>query len=111
MNKFDRGFIKWQPFESLGPSKQVINSLVREKSKIPKPVLSEDETSNLEAKIIEAYYSKEKVILSYYQSGFIQKVQGQIIKIDHVYKMIYLNSNLKLLFSQIIAIVVPSSLG
>ncbi len=104
MSNFDRGFIKWQPFESLVSSKQVINNLVWEKSKIAKPILSEEEIAILEEKIIDAYYSKETIMLSYYQNGFIKKIKGKIIKIDHIYKMIYLSSHLKIFFNQIIDI-------
>ncbi len=101
--KFDRGIIKWQPFESLEPITKIIQSLQKEKSKIKKPILSEEEIATLEAKIIEAYYSQEKIKISFYQNGFIRQIKGQVKKIDQIYKLIYLN-NLKLLFNQIIQI-------
>ena len=52
--KYDRGIIKWQPFESLFSSQEIIKNLTLEKSKIAKPILSEEEISLLEEKIIEA---------------------------------------------------------
>lgn len=104
MNKIDRGIIKWRPFESLIPSKQILQNLLLEKKKITKPILSEEEIMNLESQIIEAYYNKEKIQITFYKNGLLKNIKGQIIKIDQVYKLVYLNNNLKLLFNQIIAI-------
>ena len=102
--KFDRGIIKWQPFESLTSNKAVIKSLLLEKSKISKPILSEEEIADIENKIIEAYYCKVNISIFFYNDGFIKNIKSKIIKIDQVYKMIYLTNNLKLFFNQIIAI-------
>ncbi len=104
--KFDRGIIKWQPFESVNSSKETIQSLLLEKSKIPKPILSEEEIKDLEEKIINCYYSKELVKIAYYQDGFIKNIQGKIIKIDHITKMIYLNNQHKVYFNQILNILI-----
>ena len=104
MNNFDRGIIKWQPFESLTSSKQIMQSLIHEKSKIMKPILSEEEISEIEQNIVDAYYSGENITIFYYKNGFIHNIKGKIIKIDHIYKMIYLNNNLNLFFKQIIKV-------
>lgn len=102
--KFDRGIIKWQPFESLTSSKQIINSLLKEKSKITKPIISEEETTIIEENILEAFYSNINITIFFYKDGFIKKITSKIIKIDQVYKLIYLNNNLKLFFNQIIKV-------
>ena len=36
----DRGIIKWQPFDSLTSSKNMVQHILSEKEKIKKPVLS-----------------------------------------------------------------------
>lgn len=102
MNK-DRGMIKWLPFNSLVSNKEVIYSLVHEKEKQTKPVLSSDEITKIENKIIDAYYMKTMVIITYFKGGYIYKEKGIIKKIDIVSKFVYLN-NLKLLFNQIIGV-------
>ena len=104
MNKQDRGIIKWQPFESLTPTKQIIKSILLEKSKVTKPTLSDEEIKYLEDKIIEAYYSSININIHYYTNGYIKVTKGKIKKIDQIYKMIYLDNNLKLLFNQILDI-------
>ncbi len=100
MNK-DRGMKKWMPFNSLMNGRLIVNSLIIEKGKIEKPMISEEEQKELEEKIIEAYYCQSIVIITYYKDGFLRKVKSSIKKIDSVYKTIYLSNELKLLFKQI----------
>ena len=100
MNK-DRGMKKWMPFNSLMNGRLIVNSLIIEKGKIEKPMISEEEQKELEEKIIEAYYCQSIVVITYYKDGFLRKVKSSIKKIDSVYKTIYLNNELKLLFKQI----------
>ena len=99
----DRGMIKWQPFNSVTPSSTVIKSLILEKSKIPKPILSDEEKKEIEEKIIEAFYCGTDVTLHYYKNGYIKTITGKIKKIDHISKTIYLNNTI-FLFNQIISI-------
>lgn len=99
----DRGIIKWQPFNSLINGNEVINSILKEKEKIKKPIISEEEKSEIEAKIIDAYFTQIIVNITYFKNGNLTKVEGKIKKIDQVYKLVYLNE-LKLLFNQIISI-------
>lgn len=102
MNK-DRGMIKWIPFNSLVSNKDVMKSLILEKSKISKPIISEEDSKTFEELIIEAYYMHNKVLISYYKNGYIYKTASYIKKIDKVQKLIYLE-NIKLLFNQITSI-------
>ena len=101
--KNDRGIIKWQPFDSVISSKIILESLIKEKEKQTKPILSEEEIKEIEDKIIEAYYAEEIVTINFYQNGYIKTIKGKIKKIDHITKIIYLNET-KLLFKQILAI-------
>lgn len=103
MNKVDRGIIKWQPFNSVISSKIVINSIIKEKNKVAKPTMSEEELANIENKIMESYYLENKINITYYKNGFILNTKGQIKKIDKINKLIYLN-NLTLFWKQIIKI-------
>lgn len=103
MNNKDRGMIKWLPYNSLINNKEVLYSLAHEKEKISKPILSQDEITKIENKIIDAYYMKNKIIITYYKAGYIYNEKGTIKKIDNISKFVYLN-DLKLLFNQIIGV-------
>ncbi len=101
--KLDRGMIKWQPFNSVINNKEVINSLLKEKNKKSKPIMSEEEINFLEEKIVNFYYTQTEVNVTYYKNGYLLNIKGKIKKIDQVYKMIYIKSQ-KLLFNQIIMV-------
>lgn len=103
MNEIHRNMVKWQPFNSLINSKELLNGILKEKRKVKKPNLSEEDITNMENKIIDAYFMQNTINITYYQNGNLLKVKSKIKKIDQVYKMIYLD-NLRLLFNQIIAI-------
>lgn len=103
MHNFDRGMIKWQPFNSVISSKQMINEILKEKSKITMPNLSEEQKKIIEQKIIIAFYEKEKLTLEYYSQGKLHKLTESIKKIDSTYRKIYFNDKV-LLFDQIVKI-------
>lgn len=104
MNK-DRGMIKWQPFESLTPSKKVIDAILYEKSKRKKPILSLEQQQELEEKLIEAFYEQMEVTLKIYKNGHIETTTSSILEIDSIYKKITLKNKDKVLFKQIIEVV------
>lgn len=104
MNK-DRGMIKWQPFESLTPSKKVIDDILYEKSKRKKPILSLEQQQELEEKLVEAFYEQIEVTLKIYKNGNIKTTTSIILEMDYVYKNITLKNKDKILFQQIVEVV------
>lgn len=96
----DRGMIKWEPFNSVIPSSKVINKVIKEKNKIEKPVLSEEQLKTIEQKLIDSYNSNEKISVSYFQNGYIFNEKGTIKKIDYINKKVYLDYKY-IYFSQI----------
>ncbi len=100
----DRGMIKWQPFDSLISSKEVINSILVEKNKINKPILSMDQMEDLNQKIYESYYNQSLVIIKYFQDNNINQIKGKITAINQTTKIILINQSLKLHISQILQI-------
>ncbi len=103
MNK-DRGIIKWLPFDSLVNSKSVVESILYEKRKVKKPILSKEQMEEIEEKLIEAFYEQEKVTLKIYKSGYIKSITSTILSIDTTYKKIILANQDKILFNQIVDI-------
>lgn len=99
----DRGMIKWQPFNSVVSNKEILTTLLKEKSKQSKPEMSEEEINIIEKQIINAYYMQSITNITYYKNGYLLKIKGKIKKIDKTYNLIYLE-NIKLLFQQIINI-------
>ena len=103
MNK-DRGIIKWLPFDSLVSSKSIVESILYEKRKVKKPILSKEQMEEIEEKLIEAFYEQEKITLKIYKSGYIQSITSTILHIDAIYKKVILTTHDTILFNQIVAI-------
>lgn len=99
----DRGMIKWMPFNSVVSSKEIIKSILKDKSKISMPILSEEQKNVNEQKLLIAYYSKSKINISYYQNGNINLINSYIKKIDFTYHKIYFENN-TILFDQIVSL-------
>lgn len=104
MNKSDRGAIKWTPFNSIVNQRQMIDNLIKEKNKITKPKLSQEQIEKNEQLLIEAFYEQIQVNIDYFKEGFILSTCSEISSIDYTFKKIYLKNNKSLLFSQIIKV-------
>lgn len=101
----DRGIIKWQPFESLTPSKKMVDTILYEKNKVKKPILSLEQQQEIEQKLVEAFYEQIEITFKIYKNGYIKKVTSSILEMDYTYKKITLKNKDKILFQQIIEIV------
>ncbi len=102
--KFDRGFIKWQPFNSVIPSSTVLNNLTKKASK-DKPTLFPEEQDLICEKIKEAFYAKEMVVISYYEAGDIKNIKTFIRKLNPNFNTLVLGNYKTIAFSQIVKII------
>lgn len=103
--KLDRGIIKWQPFNSVTPSKEIINKIVKEKQKINKPILSEEQLNNIQSSLFEAYNNEISTTIAYFKNGVILKERNYIKILDLSHNRIILNNNKVIYFNQIIKII------
>jgi|SRR5690554_4194966 len=88
MHEFDRGIIKWLPFDALTGFKEAILQLKEKKSKKGKPKLSADQLEVLDDNLNKAYLNNSFVAIYYYEKGFVYYIVGQINKVDFTYKRI-----------------------
>lgn len=100
---FDRGFVKWQPFNSVVPNKTILNNL-NNAEKVIKPTLFPEEIEKLNEQLIEAYYSHNLIEITIYEENKIKKYKTTINKIDSNTKTIYLKNNKTIYFNEIIHI-------
>ena len=101
-NSEDRGMMKWQAFHSV-ISEHEINENLKNKHINEKPDLSEDQISEIENIIIDAYNNKKEVTIKVYGRLNNNTLSGLITKLDPMHKAIYLNKKL-IPFSDIINI-------
>ncbi len=90
-----RGMVKWQPFASLPEQSEYINKLIYEMNQIERPSLSDDQLTELNETLFSCFENKEKVSLHYYYDGYIYLVEGIIIKIDSIKKLLVIENNNK----------------
>lgn len=99
----DRGFVKWQPFNSITPLKDTIAD-IENKEKDTRPTLFPEEANVISEALIDAYYSKEVVSITYYEAGKINTITTTVKKINPNSKTIELGSSKIISFKQIVHI-------
>ncbi|MCI8575904.1 MAG: YolD-like family protein [Bacilli bacterium] len=101
----DRGMIKWQPFDSLTSSKQMVQHIMNEKNKVSKPVLSQEQMQEIEERICEGFHSQIPLRIIYYFKGRYQVKQDLLIlDILPGQKKILFEDHSSLYFDQIIRV-------
>ncbi len=101
---FDRGFIKWQPFNSVASSSQIFNNINKSK-KYLKPTLMSDAEEALSKRILEAFYQQNKVQIYFFEADKIKRIDTFIKKLNSYNNTIELGNNKILFFYQIIKII------
>ncbi len=99
----DRGFIKWQPFNSVISTKAILNNLEKRKN-IKKPELFPEELQKLNEKIMNAYYDKSIITLEYFEENQIYQIKTKIKAIYPNYNTVKLSNDKIIAFSQVIKI-------
>ena len=100
----ERSGIKWAPFNSVINGKYIINLIEKEKSKINKPILSEEQISTFEEMIKESMINKIELIFDIYSGGYIKKIKGTVLNINPTLNKIILNNNVCIFFCEIVKI-------
>lgn len=99
--KFDRGFIKWQPFNSVIQSSVLLNNIAQNEHE-QKPTLFPEEIESLNKELMEAYYSHNLIELTIYEENKIKKYESIITELNSSNNTIHLKNNKTIYFNQII---------
>lgn len=78
--------VKWAPFVSLKEQTVYLNKLKQERLKVERPILSEDEMSEINDMLVN--YHGEVLLITYYDKGFIKDIRTTIKKIDTINKKV-----------------------
>lgn len=99
-----RNDVKWAPFNSVINSNEAVRELLKERGKIKKPTLSEEQIEYLERKIIDRYQSQLIASFKYFSNGQIIELSGLITKIDPINKKVIIDNHISLYFTNIMDI-------
>lgn len=100
--QIDRGFIKWQPFDSVTSTKKILKDLIQEKNKVSMPNLTDEQIEKNENLLLTAFHNDEFIKIKYFKSNKINIITTKIKKIDSITKKIILTNNTTIYFSQIV---------
>lgn len=96
-----RGMKKWAPFASLNEQVDYVNSTIKKKNEIAKPLISSEEAEIINSVLVN-YHDEERTI-TYFEFGKIIVVNSKISKIDVIEKNIVLGRK-KISFKNILKI-------
>lgn len=99
----DRGMIKWAPFNSIINGNEIAEVIEKEKSKITKPILSEEQLLSIQDTILESMINKIPLKFKIYKNGYIIEINGTVINIDSIKEKIVLDNRKYLYFREIIS--------
>ena len=72
----NRNKVKWNPFNSLINGDQVAKELSKQTQKQAKPILSEDQLTEISKKLIDALTTKSLINIKYYENGVFFTLEG-----------------------------------
>lgn len=95
---------KWAPFQAVIDGEILIKNALNNKSQIVKPLLSEEQISELEMLIQDSYNNKINLEFTLYQKKQINHLVGMVVKINSLNQTLTLNNQKSINFSEIIRI-------
>lgn len=99
----DRGMVKWAPYKSLPEQEDYLEKMEKEKNKVDKPLLSDDELIELDTKL-STYNRGNPISIEYYDNGFIKTVDDYLDYIDTINKRIVLKNRMSIPVSNVLSL-------
>lgn len=85
----NRGMKKWAPYKSLNEQADFINKMYYEKHKKERPIISSEVAE--EINYILMNYNNEILAITYYDDGYIYKINVPLYKIDITNRRLYVD--------------------
>ena len=95
---------KWAPFNAVAPGDDMVSDVLKRRYVVKMPILSDDQITEIENKLINSYNNQVKISIKYFRGGRYYLREGIVANIDVLGRKIALNDEYNLFFSQIIEI-------
>lgn len=79
-----RGIVKWAPFATLPEQFEQIQQYIMDQNKIDRPILSEDQLSELNTQLHKALFQQQPVTIRYYDDGYIDTLACMITQVNRM---------------------------
>lgn len=83
-----RGMVKWQPFASMPEQFVGIQEIIKEKTKVPRPILTQDAQERIENKLLISLLAEEEIMITYYENGYVLTSYMTVVDIDPLEKKV-----------------------
>ncbi|PFE90871.1 3-oxoacyl-ACP synthase [Bacillus thuringiensis] len=103
-----RGMVKWSPFPAMPEQFAGIREIIKEKNKVTRPILTDDEKELIENMLLCSLLSEEEILITYYEDGYLLSSYMTVVDIDPSNSAIICTdafyNKIKLQFSNIIGV-------
>ena len=79
-----RGMVKWAPFATLPEQFETIHQYIIDQNKVDRPVLSDDQLSDLNFRLHQSLQLNQPVVVHYYDDGYFKSIELNIERIDAI---------------------------
>ncbi|OWT48548.1 YolD-like family protein [Bacillus mycoides] len=103
-----RGMVKWSPFAAMPEQFAGIREIIKEKNKVTRPILTDEEKELIENMLLCSLLSEEEILITYYEDGYLLSSYMTVVDIDPSNSAVICTdafyNKIKLQFSNIIGI-------
>lgn len=103
-----RGMVKFSPFAAMPEQFAGIREIIKEKNKVTRPILTDDEKELIENMLLCSLLSEEEILITYYEDGYLLSSYMTVVDIDPSNSAIICTdafyNKIKLQFSNIIGV-------
>ena len=103
-----RGMVKWSPFAAMPEQFAGIREIIKEKNKVTRPILTDDEKELIENMLLCSLLSEEEILITYYEDGYLLSSYMTVVDIDSSNSAVICTdafyNKIKLQFSNIIGV-------
>ncbi|PEF66717.1 3-oxoacyl-ACP synthase [Bacillus cereus] len=100
--------VKWIPFAAMPEQFAGIREIIKEKNKVTRPILTDDEKELIENMLLCSLLFEEEILITYYEDGYLLFSYMTVVGIDQQHSAIICTdafyNKMKLQFSNIIDI-------
>ncbi|MEI5949350.1 YolD-like family protein [Bacillus albus] len=101
-----RGMVKWSPFAAMPEQFAGIREIIKEKYKVTRPILTDDEKELIENMLLCSLLSEEEILITYYEDDHLLSSYMTVVDIDPLNSAVIctdaFGNKIKLQFSNII---------
>ncbi|MEB8704478.1 YolD-like family protein [Bacillus cereus] len=77
-----RGMVKFSPFAAMPEQFAGIREIIKEKNKVTRPILTDEEKELIENMLLCSLVSEEEIMITYYEDGYLLSSYMTVVDID-----------------------------